>query len=135
MRQDAIRVRAGVVRWLTVFSFVGILVALSIPYIRGFGGSSLVMNVAAADDGDWTYADHDISGTRYSALSQITPQNVNQLAKVCSYTFPEQVPSETAPLASGGILYATSDHYTVALDGANCHVLWSYECTPRNGDF
>jgi len=93
------------------------------------------MNVAAADDGDWAYADHDISGTRYSALSQITPQNVNQLAKVCSYTFPEQVPSETAPLASGGILYATSDHYTVAVDGADCHVLWSYEWKPRDRDF
>jgi len=135
MRQDAIRVRAAAVRRLIAFSFAGILVALSLAYIRGLGGSSIVMNVAAADDGDWAYADHDIGGTRYSALNQITPQNVNQLAKVCSYTFPEQVPSETAPLASGGILYATSDHYTVAVDGADCHVLWSYEWKPRDRDF
>src|SRR6267154_6432575 len=135
MKHDAIRVRAAAVRWLIAFSFAGILVALSLAYIRGLGGSSIVMNVAAADDGDWAYADHDISGTRYSALSQITPQNVNQLAKVCSYTFPEQVPSETAPLASGGILYATSAHYPVAVDGADCHVLWSYEWKPRDRDF
>ena len=134
MRQDAIRVRAAVVRWLAVFSFAVIVVALSFAYLPEFGGSSIVMNVAAEDDGDWAYADHDISGTRYSALSQITPQNVNQLAKVCSYTFPEQVPSETAPLASGGVLYATSDHYTVALDGADCHLLWSYEWKPRDRD-
>ncbi len=134
MTQDVIRVRAAAVRWLTVLSFAGILVALSFAYMRGLGGSSFVVNVAAADDGDWAYADHDISGTRYSTLSQITPQNVNQLAKVCSYTFPEQVPSETAPLASGGILYATSDHYTVAIDGADCHVLWSYEWKPRDRD-
>ena len=91
-------------------------------------------SAAPADDGDWTYPDHDLSGTRYSPLNQITPQNVNQLAKVCSYTFPEAVPSETAPLASGGILYATSDHFTVALDGADCHVLWSYEWKPRDRD-
>src|SRR6266436_717398 len=134
MKHDAIRVRAAAIRWLIAFSFAGILVALSFAYIRGLGGSSIVMNVAAADDGDWAYADHDISGTRYSSLSQITPQNVNQLAKVCSYTFPEQVPSETAPLASGGVLYATSDHYTVALDGADCHVLWSYQWKPRDTD-
>ena len=67
MRQDAIRVRAAAVRWLIAFSFAGILVALSLAYIRGLGGSSIIMNVTAADDGDWAYADHDVSGTRYSS--------------------------------------------------------------------
>ncbi len=134
MTQDAFCVRAAAIRWLKAFTFTAILVALLFECIRGIGGSSFISNAAAADDRDWTYVDHDFSGTRYSPLTQITPQNVNQLAKVCSYTFPEQVPSESAPLAFAGVIYATSDHYTVALDGANCHVLWTYEWKPRDRD-
>ena len=65
-------------------------------------GKPLAAGPAQADNGDWTYADHDFNGTRYSPLSQITPGNVKQLAKVCSYTFPEKVPSESAPIVSAG---------------------------------
>jgi alcohol dehydrogenase (cytochrome c) len=135
MAQNALRPAAATVRWFTASFFFAVVVTLLSGSFQGRGGSSPVANAASADDGDWTYADHDIGGTRYSPLNQITLQNVNQLAKVCSYTFPESVPSETAPLASGGILYATSDHYTVALDGADCRVLWSYEWKPRDRDF
>ena len=134
MRQDAFRVRAAATRRFTTSFFSIISVALLFAFLPAAGGKFLISSAATVDDGDWAYADHDINGTRYSPLKQITAQNVNQLAKVCSYTFPEQVPSETAPLASGGILYATSDHYTVAIDGADCHVLWSYEWKPRDRD-
>jgi PQQ-dependent dehydrogenase (methanol/ethanol family) len=89
---------------------------------------------APADDTDWVYADHDFNGTRYSPLAQITPANVKQLAKVCSYTIPEKVPSESTPIVFAGVLYATSDHYTVAIDAADCHVLWSYQWVPRDTD-
>jgi alcohol dehydrogenase (cytochrome c) len=86
---------------------------------------------AASDDGDWTYVEHDIGGTRFSPLTQITSKNVGKLAKVCSYTFPEKVPSESAPIVSAGVIYLTSMHYTVALDGADCRELWRYQWTPR----
>ncbi|MFY9529724.1 MAG: PQQ-binding-like beta-propeller repeat protein [Candidatus Acidiferrales bacterium] len=134
MTQGVLRVRAAAVRRLTPCSFAIVVAALWFESIHGFGGSSLASNAAEADKGDWTYVDHDFSGTRYSPLNQITPRNVNQLAKVCSYTFPEQVPSETAPIVSAGVLYATSDHYTVALDGSDCRVLWTYEWKPRDRD-
>src|SRR5277367_1353535 len=87
---------------------------------------------AADENGDWTYVEHDFSGTRYSPLTQITPKNVSSLAKVCSYTFPEAVPSESAPIVLAGIVYLTSQHYTVALDGSDCRVLWSYQWVPRD---
>ena len=99
-----------------------------------FGGRALAAAPAPADEGDWTYVDHDFNGTRYSPLTQITPGNAKQLAKVCSYTFPEKVPSESAPLVAGGVMYATSDHYTVALDAADCRVLWSHQWVPRDRD-
>jgi alcohol dehydrogenase (cytochrome c) len=134
MTQKAFRVRGAAVWLLMGFCFAIAVLAISFGSIRSLGRLSFVSHAAQADDGDWVYADHDFSGTRYSPLAQITPHNVNQLAKVCSYTFPEAVPSESAPIVSGGVIYLTSDHYTVALDGADCRVLWSYEWKARDRD-
>jgi alcohol dehydrogenase (cytochrome c) len=82
-------------------------------------------------DGDWGYADHDIAGTRYSHLQQITTANVSHLVKACAYSFPDKEPSQTAPIVSAGKIYVTSAHYTVAIDGTDCHVIWSSTWTPR----
>src|SRR5512135_1284938 len=100
MSKGAFHVRAVAVRWITRFSISIVVLAISFGTIRGFGGVTLAASPAQADNGDWTYADHDFNGTRYSPLNQITPGNVKQLAKVCSYTFPEKVPSESAPIVS-----------------------------------
>jgi len=134
MSKGAFQVRAVAVRWITRFFMSIVVLAFSFGTFRGFGGVTLAASPAQADNGDWTYPDHDFNGTRYSPLNQITPGNVKQLAKVCSYTFPEKVPSESAPIVSAGVLYATSDHYTVAIDAADCHVLWSYQWIPRDRD-
>jgi alcohol dehydrogenase (cytochrome c) len=134
MSKRASHIRAASFRSIAVLLFFIVALAISFGSIRGFGGRPLAAGPAQADNGDWTYADHDFNGTRYSPLNQITPGNVKQLAKVCSYTFPEKVPSESAPIVSAGVLYATSDHYTVAIDAANCHVLWSYQWVPRDTD-
>jgi alcohol dehydrogenase (cytochrome c) len=81
--------------------------------------------------GDWIYVDHDLAGTRYSHLKEITTNNVSQLVKACAYTFPDKEPSQTAPIVSAGRIYVTTAHYTVAIDGADCRVLWSNTWTPR----
>ena len=135
MSKGAFHGLAVAVRPIAAILFLILAQAISFGPITGFRGVVLAASPAPADDGDWTYADHDFNGTRYSPLSQITPGNVKQLAKVCSYTFPEKVPSESTPIVSAGVLYATSDHYTVALDAADCHVLWSYQWVPRDTDY
>jgi alcohol dehydrogenase (cytochrome c) len=84
-----------------------------------------------SSDGDWVYVDHDLAGTRYSHLKQITTKNVSQLVKACAYSFPDQEPSQTAPIVQAGRIYLTTAHYTVAVDGADCHVIWSSMWTPR----
>jgi len=81
--------------------------------------------------GDWVYVDHDLAGTRYSHLKQITTKNVAQLVKACAYSFPDKEPSQTAPIVSAGRMYLTTAHYTVAVDGADCHEIWSSTWTPR----
>jgi alcohol dehydrogenase (cytochrome c) len=84
-----------------------------------------------AGGGDWVYVDHDLAGTRYSHLKEITTNNVSQLVKACAYSFPDKEPSQTAPIVSAGRMYLTTAHYTVAIDGADCHVIWSSIWTPR----
>ena len=134
MSKRAFYIRAATFRMISAASFFILALAILFGTIPSFSGTTLAASPAQADNGDWAYADHDFNGTRYSPLSQITPGNVKQLAKVCSYTFPEKVPSESAPIVSAGVLYATSDHYTVAIDAADCHVLWSYQWIPRDTD-
>src|SRR4029077_12002908 len=120
MSNRASHIRTSAFRMIAAISISFALVAISFGPLRGVVVRALAASPAAADSGDWVYADHDFNGTRYSPLNQITPGNVKQLAKVCSYTFPEKVPSESAPLVSAGVLYATSDHFTTAIDAADC---------------
>src|ERR1700733_8207672 len=84
-----------------------------------------------AGGGDWVYVDHDLAGTRYSHLKQITAKNVSQLVKACTYSFPDKEPSQTAPIVLAGRMYLTTAHFTVAVDGADCHVIWSSTSTPQ----
>jgi alcohol dehydrogenase (cytochrome c) len=55
-----------------------------------------------------------------------------QLIKACGYTFPDKEPSQTAPIVSAGIMYLTTAHYTVALDGSDCHVIWVSKWSSRD---
>src|SRR3984893_13807415 len=106
---------------------VGLAVVLGVSYAI----ASRQRAVNKPDDSDWLYVDHDLTGTRYSYLKQINTKNVSQMAKVCVYTFPDKEPSQTAPIVSAGVMYLTTAHYTVAVDGADCHVIWSITWTPR----
>ncbi|MDB6082769.1 MAG: Pyrrolo-quinoline quinone [Gammaproteobacteria bacterium] len=88
--------------------------------------------VSKPGDGDWLHVDHDLAATRYSRLTQISSKNVSQLAKVCAYSFPDKDPSQTAPIVSAGILYLTTAHYTAAVDGSDCHAIWTTKWPPRD---
>jgi alcohol dehydrogenase (cytochrome c) len=86
---------------------------------------------AASDSANWLYVDHDYQGRRYSALDQINTNNVGRLGRVCAHTFPEKSPSQNAPIVYKGMIYAASAHYTVALDGATCEVIWQHQWQPK----
>jgi alcohol dehydrogenase (cytochrome c) len=96
------------------------------------GPTQAELDASTGDGANWLYVDHDYRGTRFSALDQVNTQNVKRLTRVCGYTFPEKEPSQTAPLVYSGILYATTAHFTVALDGASCRVLWKHQWQPRD---
>jgi hypothetical protein len=77
--------------------FVGIVVVFGVSYAV----ASRQGAVSKPDGSDWLHVDHDLAGTRYSPLKQITSKNVSHLAKVCAYSFPDKEPSQTAPIVSG----------------------------------
>src|ERR1700688_630511 len=111
------------------------LTAILVALVLVFGTSHVLASpqgiASDSNGGDWVYVDHDLAGTRYSHLKQITTKNVSQLVKACAYTFPDKEPSQTAPIVSAGRVDLNTDHYPVAVDGADCHVIWSSTWTPR----
>ena len=106
--------------------FVGLAAVSVMSYAASRPGGA-----SKADGGDWLYVDHDLAGTRHSPLQQITSKNVSQIAKACAYSFPDKEPSQTAPIVSAGTIYLTTAHYTVAVDGFDCRVLWTSKWSPR----
>jgi alcohol dehydrogenase (cytochrome c) len=80
---------------------------------------------------DWPEVNHDKLGTRYSRLALINTSNSKNLKKVCEYKFPDKEPSQSAPIAIGGVVYASTAHYTVAFDGFDCHAIWMHKWEPR----
>ena len=108
--------------------------ALTGGFLAGLQGHTEAAQAPAADRtviADWPYVNHDTYGTRYSALSAINTTNAGKLHRVCSYAFPEKEPSQTAPVVISGVIYASTAHYTVALDGYDCHLLWAHRWQPR----
>jgi alcohol dehydrogenase (cytochrome c) len=99
--------------------------------VPGNAQSQNELDGAVSDTANWIYVDHDYHGTRFSGLDEISAKNVAQIFPVCSYTFPEKEPAQTAPVAYQGVVYSTTAHYTVAIDGATCRVLWQYKWTPK----
>jgi glucose dehydrogenase len=95
------------------------------------GPTQAELDDAANDGANWLYVDHDYRGHRYTPLDQINAKNVADLVQVCSYSFPEKMPSQTARIVYDGVIFATTAHYTVALDGASCKPIWQYQTTRR----
>jgi PQQ-dependent dehydrogenase (methanol/ethanol family) len=89
------------------------------------------LDQSMSDSVNWMYVDHDYHGTRYSALGEIDTTNVHRLEKTCVHVFPEKEPAQTAPIAYEGVIYATTAHYTVALDGPTCKVIWQHQWQPK----
>jgi alcohol dehydrogenase (cytochrome c) len=82
-----------------------------------------------ANPARWLTIAGDYSGQRHSPLTQITPQNVGQLA--AAWTFQTGLTGhkfETTPLVIDGTLYATGPLNTAwAIDGKTGKQIWRYQ--------
>ena len=99
-------------------------------------------NLLHPSPGNWLTYNGDLSGNRYSSLSEINAGNVHQLQLQWIYTVPlwkqfypdtsyyrenmQYFGLETTPLVAGGILYATGPQQAYALDARTGQQIWRY---------
>ena len=89
--------------------------------------------VLAPAQSDWPTFGHDPAGTRYSPLTQITPQNVATLKRAWTFHLSPDAAAatahvgETTPIVANGRMYLTTPyHRVVALQPETGELLWSY---------
>jgi alcohol dehydrogenase (cytochrome c) len=111
-------------------------------YVEGEGGTRPRRSSPTADElirrrasrVDWLYHTGDYGGSRYSAASQITDENVAELGEVCRYTLKEQTNFQTGPIVHEGTMYVTTLHHTVAIDARRCVERWTHVWDAPAGD-
>ena len=89
--------------------------------------------------GDWPMWAHDLKGTKFSALKQITPQNVGKMKQAWSYRFNRdgkpvingpsgsELYQEITPIVVNGIMYTPAGDRVVAIQPEDGKELWSFE--------
>jgi alcohol dehydrogenase (cytochrome c) len=82
---------------------------------------------AGREPGNWLMYSHTYDGWRYSALDQITAQNVKNLRVKWLFQGRHQEKFETTPLVVDGVMYLTRPENDVfALDAETGRVMWTY---------
>lgn len=81
----------------------------------------------------WPGYHGDYSGRRHSALTQITPQNIQQLGLLWAFQTGQTNVLKCTPLLVNGILYLTAPDNVWAIDARSGHQLWHYIYPPNKG--
>lgn len=88
------------------------------------------VNTASISDpgSEWLSYGRDYSEQRFSPLTDINTQNVDQLGLQWSYRLPTARVMESTPLVHKGVMYLTTSWSRVyALDARNGELLWEYD--------
>jgi glucose dehydrogenase len=126
------------VRWLT-----GIAGAVLLSLV--FTTSAVTQQRAATTqaNGDWPMYRHDLAGTGYSPLAQITTTNVSRLSRAWTYRLQSAAPpaaaagrgaangvnSEATPIVVNNVMYLPAANRVVALDPESGRELWTFSLT------
>jgi len=76
---------------------------------------------------DWPGYHGRNDGNRYSALAQITRDNVSRLTPKWKFTLPGGNRLQTTPIVVDGVMYVTSANECYALDAGSGTVIWHYQ--------
>ncbi|MFP6781063.1 MAG: PQQ-binding-like beta-propeller repeat protein [Gammaproteobacteria bacterium] len=96
--------------------------ALIAVLVAGFGGA----DVASPPNTNWLSYNYNINGQRYVPLTQINKENVSRLGPVCQLKVEELGSFHTGILHVDGALYFTTPTDTLAIDSADCSVIWRH---------
>jgi len=83
--------------------------------------------ITSKSNSDWLTFNGDFDATRYSSLTQITPQNVESIVKTGEYIITDTVPFQTGPVMIGKALYFTTGFTTYAVDAITGKIIWLYK--------
>jgi len=75
---------------------------------------------------NWPSYNGDYTGRRFSALSEITPDNVAQLRAEWVFHTPVSARLEVTPLVVNGIMFLTAANDTYALDARTGRLVWHH---------
>ncbi len=100
--------------------------------LQGQGLDPALLLHPAADS--WPQYHGDYSAKRHSALTQINPQNVDELSLSWIFQTGQQSAIKSSPLLVNGILYFTVPDNVWAVDARSGHKLWQYTY-PKNKGF
>jgi PQQ-dependent dehydrogenase (methanol/ethanol family) len=85
---------------------------------------------AISDPNGWAIAGHDYGNTRFSALNQITSENVGKLQLAYSLSLASLRSNESSPVVIGDTLYVTTSwgpKYVYAINAATGAQKWVYQ--------
>ena len=75
---------------------------------------------------DWPTFHGDMSGNRYTTMTQITKDNVKNLGAKWVYTIRNAQGLQDTPQVVGGIMYVTNVNTCIALDAGTGRQLWQW---------
>lgn len=82
----------------------------------------------------WLTYNGGYTGQRYSSLAAINSHNVADLKPLCEVKLGEEGAFESGPIVVDDVLYVTTSHTTVAMNAADCKVLWRNILKPKNSE-
>jgi alcohol dehydrogenase (cytochrome c) len=92
---------------------------------------AVVVVVTAQDN--WPTYHGDFSGQRHSRLTQITPDNVHQLALAWAFQTGQTQQIKASPILVDGVIYVTTPDNIWALDARAGRQLWRYTYPANQG--
>ena len=82
---------------------------------------------AVTSQTDWPTYNGQTSGSRYSALAQITPGNVARLASRWIFSLPNTSRLQVTPVVVDGVMYVTAANECYAIDAGAGREIWHYQ--------
>ena len=83
--------------------------------------------VSSQGRNDWPSPGRDLGGTRFSPLTQITPDNVSRLQRAWTYRTGDDGGNEATPLVVDNVIYFPSPTGVHAIDAVSGTRIWKYE--------
>ena len=107
--------------------------ALSAPTPEAGKTAPSVAN-APADDGQWTMPSKNYASTRFSSLTEISPENVQRLSPVFSFSLAVNKGQEAAPIVADNTMYVVTAYpnlvYALDLTKPGAPLKWKFAPMP-----